>query len=362
MNSLKLSLEESEAQRANFQQRLEEASNTIFRLLPQRQEYTESEIEEDYERLVKVVKNWVNINCESFVDDDTYGFDALGRRRPPPGDHLEVFEEVILRFRSQPMRWIEAKEHVLVAVVMRYLYERILNQLFSVLLNPEEYLLTVRAWRSDTVAAINSYENFVNRRPSIEERLTSDLHDFLGGALSSQDNESTISSLHKEVIVPTITLAQKTQSSSSIWYFRYSDFLAHKPGSFGSRIPNFLSSIQEFRCINLSNRDKLLKPANELTTREEKESLLYVLDIFPGLYCQRVTAGDSPPPSTINQPILLVAFASKEAHPHNQQGLSTPVDPDKSNQNRTTSPSRPVSTGRDRGIIDNLKTKFGFRG
>jgi hypothetical protein len=154
----------------------------------------------------------------------------------------------------------------------------------------------------------------------------------------------------------------KTQSSSSIWYFRYSDFLAHKPGSFGSRIPNFLSSIQEFRCINLSNRDKLLKPANELTTREEKESLLYVLDIFPGLYCQRVTAGDSPPPSTINQPILLVAFASKEAHPHSQQGLSTPVDPDKSNQNRTTSPSRPVSTGRDRGIIDNLKTKFGFRG
>jgi hypothetical protein len=70
-------------------------------------------------------------------------------------------------------------------------------------------LLTVRAWRSDTVAAINSYENFVNRRPSIEERLSSDLHDFLGGALSGQDNESTISSLHKEVIVPTITLAQK---------------------------------------------------------------------------------------------------------------------------------------------------------
>jgi hypothetical protein len=276
------------------------------------------------------------------------------------------------------MRWIDAKEHVLVAVVMRYLYERILNQPFSILLHPEERnflaniqvgmentrlqkdLLTVRTWRSDTIAAIDSHENFVNRRPSIENRLTSDLRDFLGGALSSQDSKSTISSLHKEIIAPTITLAHKTQSSSSIWYFRYSDFQAHKPGEFGSRIPNFLSNIQEFRCINLSNRGKFLKPANELTTREEKENLLYVLDIFPGLYCQRVTAGDSLPLSTINQPILLVAFASKGDCTHKQQGLSEPVDPDKPNQNRTTSPSRLVSTGPGRRLIGTVKTKLGL--
>ena len=152
MNSLKVSLEKSEAQRANFQQRLEEASNIIFRLRPQRQEYTESEIEEDYERLVKVVKNWVSINCESFVDDDVHGFDALGRRRPPPGDHLEAFEEVVLRFQSQPMRWIDAKEHVLVAAVMRYLYERILNQPFSILLQPEErnFLTNIQIGMEDT--------------------------------------------------------------------------------------------------------------------------------------------------------------------------------------------------------------------
>jgi hypothetical protein len=152
----------------------------------------------------------------------------------------------------------------------------------------------------------------------------------------------------------------KTQSSSSIWYFRYSDFLGHKPGEFGSRIPNFLSSIQEFRCINLSNRDKFLKPATELTTGEEIESLLYVLDIFPGLYCQRVTAGESLPHSTINQPILLIAFTGKENHTHKDQGLSEPVDPDKTNQNRTTSPSRPGSSTRGRGFIDSMKTKLGL--
>ena len=152
----------------------------------------------------------------------------------------------------------------------------------------------------------------------------------------------------------------KTQSSSSIWYFRYSDFLAHKPGEFGSRIPNFLSNIQEFQCINLTNRNKLLKPANELATREEKERLLYLLDIFPGLYCQRVTAGDTPPLSTISQPILLVAFASKENRTHKQQGLAEPVDPNKANPNRIKSSSRPASTGGGHGFIDSLKTTLGL--
>jgi hypothetical protein len=287
MNSLKVSLEESESQRANFQQRLEEASNTIFRLRPQRQEYTESEIEEDYERLVKVIKNWVNINCESFVDDDVQGFDAVGRCKPPSGDHLEAFEEVILRFQTQSMRWSDAKEHVLVAVIMRYLYERILNQPFSILLHPEERnflaniqvgmedtrlqkgetpsqkffngltndadLLTVRTWRSDTIGAIDSHENFLNRRPSIEDRLTSDLHDFLGGALSSQDIESTISSLCKEIITPTIALAHKVCLRYCFLYLNLSKLTCRRLNlhqAFG------ISSIQTFWDTNQASLDR----------------------------------------------------------------------------------------------------------
>ncbi|KAH8807945.1 hypothetical protein F5884DRAFT_349945 [Xylogone sp. PMI_703] len=378
IESLKITLQKSEAERADIQQRLEEASNTIFRLRPQRQEYTESEIEEDYERLVKGVKNWVSINCESFVEDDLLGFDALGHRKLPPGDHFEASEEIILQFQSQSMRWIDAKEHILVAVVMRYLYQQILNQHFSILLYPEERdflaniqagmgntrlrkdLLTIGTWKNETIAAIDSYKHFVNRRHSIEGRLTTELRDCLGKALSDHENESTISSLRKEIIGPTITLAHKTQSSSSIWSFRYSDFLVHKPGEFGSRIPNFLSNIQEFRCINLSNYGKLLKPANELTTEEAREKLLYVLDIFPGLYCQRVTAGDSLPVSTISQPILLVAFASKEVPTHKELGLAEPADSDRTNQNRATLPVHSESPSRSRGIIDKMKKLGGL--
>jgi hypothetical protein len=77
------------------------------------------------------------------------------------------------------------------------------------------------------------------------------------------------------------------------------------------QVPNFLADVQDFRCINTSNR-KLLKPATDLATKVQQESLLYLLDIFPGLYCQRVTTGACPPVSIISQPVLLVAFDSSQ--------------------------------------------------
>jgi hypothetical protein len=42
------------------------------------------------------------------------------------------------RGRELPDGWIEAKDEVLVAIVMRYLFDQILNQPFSVLLSCEE--------------------------------------------------------------------------------------------------------------------------------------------------------------------------------------------------------------------------------
>jgi hypothetical protein len=83
------------------------------------------------------------------------------------------------------------------------------------------------------------------------------------------------------------------------------------------QVPNFLADVQDFRCINTSNR-KLLKPAIDLATRVQQESLTYLLDIFPGLYCQRVTTGACPPVSTISQPVLLVAFDSSQGQARTQ--------------------------------------------
>jgi hypothetical protein len=138
LTSLRAKLAESESRRAELQQHLEEASNTIFRLRPQRQEYTESEIDEDYRKLTKVIQNWISMNCESFIDDDLRGFDTIGSYRLGPSAHPETFEAIIYRFQSKPNCWTDAKEYVLEAVVMRYIFDRILQKPFSVLLGDSE--------------------------------------------------------------------------------------------------------------------------------------------------------------------------------------------------------------------------------
>ena len=98
---------------------------------------------------------------------------------------------------------------------------------------------------------------------------------------------------------------------STLWGFEYSAWYDCKPGEHVSRTSEFLNILQEYRCINLSANGKTLKPTTELTTLERQRSLIYLLDIFPGLYCQRVTAAGPQPVSTTSQPVLLVTFLSQ---------------------------------------------------
>jgi hypothetical protein len=78
-----------------------------------------------------------------------------------------------------------------------------------------------------------------------------------------------------------------------------------------AEIPNFLAMIEDYRCINLSAHAKQLKPATDLVTADQRRSLAYVLDIFPGLYCQRITPAGSQPRTTVSQPVLIVSFVPR---------------------------------------------------
>jgi hypothetical protein len=75
-----------------------------------------------------------------------------------------------------------------------------------------------------------------------------------------------------------------------------------------AKIPNFLAIIENYRCINLSACAKQLKPAIDLVTPDQQQSLAYVLDIFPGLYCERLTPAGSQPRTTVSKPVLIVRF------------------------------------------------------
>ncbi len=78
-----------------------------------------------------------------------------------------------------------------------------------------------------------------------------------------------------------------------------------------ARIPNFLAMIEDYRCINLSACAKQLKPATDLVTPDQQRSIAYVLDIFPGLYCQRMTPAGSQPRTTVSKPVLIVSFVPR---------------------------------------------------
>jgi hypothetical protein len=108
----------------------------------------------------------------------------------------------------------------------------------------------------------------------------------------------------------------------------------------------------------MSNGHKVLKPDIDLRTREQQEALVYVLEVFPGLYCQRVTAGDALPVLTMSQPLLLVAFATAEPPAPTRRDVPEPANPGTVNQIRHPSPAR--SDPKGRGFIQARRRYLGF--
>ena len=67
---------------------------------------------------------------------------------------------------------------------------------------------------------------------------------------------------------------------------------------------------KESECINLATHGKKLKPETDLETLDQQKRLAYVLDVFPGLYCQAITETDCLPRVTMKRPLLIVSFVS----------------------------------------------------
>jgi hypothetical protein len=89
-------LAESKARGAQLRERLEEATATIFRIRPRRQEHTESEIQGDFHTLSESIKNWIEINCDGFLEDDHHGFETMLNRSIDGGPGVE---SILKRFQ-----------------------------------------------------------------------------------------------------------------------------------------------------------------------------------------------------------------------------------------------------------------------
>ena len=246
--SLQNTLAESKADRAQLKQLLEESKATIFHLRPRGKEHTESEIEGDYRSLLESIKSWIETNCGEFLDDEVHGFEIMETDNKTKNANPEPFEIILARFQTKSQYDFMLKEHILAAVVMRYLFDRVLNQHWPLTLREEDQklldavynrmtkmdppkgkfahllrislsltvlmisidLITVRMWKSDTVTAIESDMALNHQYSAIEKSLTRNLYIFLKAVLQSGNSPvDSMSSLHEEIIVPATILARK---------------------------------------------------------------------------------------------------------------------------------------------------------
>ncbi|KFY86900.1 hypothetical protein V500_07320 [Pseudogymnoascus sp. VKM F-4518 (FW-2643)] len=309
-------LAELKAHRAQLHKRLEEATATIFRLRPQRQEHTESEIQKCFYRLSESIKNWIEKNCDGFLEDNDHGFEIMLNCSINGNSGMG---SILKRFQWKAQDLTDVKEHVLAAILMRYLFDEILNRPLSILLKEEEEGLLNGIYENmatmehpkGKISHFSCVSGSANDMPIL--RFADEAH---------LENADTTSSIEKEIVVPAIALSQKIQSASSIWEFKYSEWCDCEPEKPMATMPNFRAIIEDYQCTNLSARGKQLKTATDLATPDQQQSLVYMLDIFPGLYCQRMTPAGFQPRTTVNKPVLIVSFDSGVSQQH-----TDPLDP-----------------------------------
>jgi len=117
-----------EAHVKDLERRRSDAVTTLFRLRPQRQECTEAEVKEDYHLLKDSIERWVEQNCGDFLDNEHFGIEMIEKENPRSHGQVGDDEIIIKNFRSQSNRWNDAKDMVLIAVIMRYIFNTILRR------------------------------------------------------------------------------------------------------------------------------------------------------------------------------------------------------------------------------------------
>jgi hypothetical protein len=131
-----------ELQNQALVERCEDAESILFRLRPQREQCTETEVKGDYESLKVSVMAWVNKNCEAFLDNEQLGCDMIGDDASKMHGQVSDYDIILQKFRSQSNRWEDAKYELLIAIIMQYVFERILSRSYPLgLLQEEEALL-----------------------------------------------------------------------------------------------------------------------------------------------------------------------------------------------------------------------------
>jgi hypothetical protein len=133
-----------ETEKQVFMERCKDAESTLLRLRPQRQQCTETEVRDDYELLKASIQTWVDNHCTDFLDDEQLGCDMIGDDTPKRHNQVQSHEIVLRHFHSEPNRWDDAKDQLLIAIIMRYVVDKIISRPYPLGLSQEDQALLAK--------------------------------------------------------------------------------------------------------------------------------------------------------------------------------------------------------------------------
>ena len=196
------------------------------------------EIRVGYYDLIEGIDEWVEEYCEEFLANanlkyeqwqDTWKFHGLS----------EGLELVLSNYYKQLGAWPGAKQHILNALIIRYLFDYILNGYFpswlsyknqnllhtieenmqggiqgrcqivieanGLLVNIDLY--RIHSWRRDTMLSIISASTFTEIRAQSEIQLANSLYNVIRNALPNGQEIRFVDSIRIKIIKPSVELA-----------------------------------------------------------------------------------------------------------------------------------------------------------
>ncbi|EGU82654.1 hypothetical protein FOXB_06850 [Fusarium oxysporum f. sp. conglutinans Fo5176] len=234
-------------QLAVTQRQLAEAQDQIFRLQPRRRDITEAEAREAYKILVGNVQRWVENRAAYAIEDLEIGRLAA-RASSPEGLRL------VSLLREQSRRCLsvtQSDEFHITGVIMNYLHVTLFSKSFYCPLDDTEGDGTSR-WVDDL--------------------------------------ENTMSRLPRE---PAADLAHQLHLAPSVYSLKWPARTA-------------ATRLEVYQCLNLANGGAILDLSGTKAASQARRGVIYLFDIAPGLFVERVEGGRKLGLKAIVKPTVLV--------------------------------------------------------
>ncbi|KAG8671561.1 hypothetical protein FPOAC1_004812 [Fusarium poae] len=260
-DELILRVEALEKQLASTQQQLEETQDQVFRLQPSRKDITESEAKDAYKTLVGNVQRWVENRAGHIIDELETGR-LTSRLVPPEGSRL------VTLLREQSRRCInvsQSDEFQIMGAIMNYLHITMFSKSFYCPLDDND--------DGGTAVWIDELENTMSG-------LQRDLQ----------------ASVRRSIVEPAADLVHQLHLAPSIYSLKW-------PARSAS------TRLEVYQCFNLANGGTLLDLSGTKSSSPARRNVMYLFDIAPGLFVERIEEGRKLGLKAIVKPTVLVTNA-----------------------------------------------------